>query len=222
MSDEEFQTYQRFPNATVAQPLLHLLHEHGLDYDTRLDQLPIDASFAFNETSRYFLVRLRPADFERARALEQRAAEVRSAEVSADYYLLSFSNAELLDVLLKPDEWNSFDVVLAQRLLRERGQPVSPELLNQMRRQRLDDLSQPAPRQPLGVLAGYVLALLGGVAGLFIGLHLYSHYRQLPNGQRVPAFQAPDRAHGLRILMLSVVCFLALLGWRLYRGRWGV
>ena len=218
MSDHEFQTYQRFPNVEVAQPLLELLHAHAIEYDTRLDQLPIDPSFAFNETSRYFLVRLRPADFERAQALERAAAEAQTATVPADYYLLTFRDDELFDILLRPDEWNSYDVALAQRLLRERGQPVSAAQLEALRRQRLHDLAQPEPSQRAWILAGYGLAPLGGIWSIFIGWHLYSHYRQLPTGERVPAFQAPDRAHGFRILVLGVICFLLALAWRFYDG----
>ncbi len=216
---DEFQTYQRFPNATVAQPLLHLLHEHGIDYETKLDQPPIDASFAFNETSRYFLVQLRPADFERAHALELAAAENQLADLPADYYLLSFSNEELLEVLGKPDEWNSLDVALARHLLQERGEAPSPEQLEQLSHQRLQELARPEPRQSRWVVAGYVLAVFGGVLSFFIGWHLYSHYRQLPNGERVPVFQAPDRAHGQRIMVLGVLGFLALLAWRFYVSR---
>ncbi|OWP63220.1 hypothetical protein CDA63_10215 [Hymenobacter amundsenii] len=216
---DEFQTYQRFPNATVAQPLLHLLHEHGFDYDTRLDQLPIDASFAFNETSRYFLVQLRAADFERAHTLELAAAEAQLADLPADYYLFSFRNEELLDVLGKPDEWNSLDVALAQRLLQDRGAAPGPETLEQLRQQRLQELARPEPRQSRWVVAGYVLAIFGGVLSFFIGWHLYSHYRQLPNGERVPVFQAPDRAHGQRLMVLGILGFLALLAWRFYMSR---
>lgn len=213
---EEFQPYQRFPNATVAQPLLELLYAHGLEAQTRLDQPAIDPSFAFNETSRYFLVLLRAADFARAQALEQQAAQAQLAEVPADHYLLTFNSSELYDILLRPDEWNAVDVALAGQLLAERGEPVTPHLLADLRHQRLEDLARPEPRQTGGVLAGYLLALLGGFLGVLIGWHLYSHQRQLPTGERVPAFRPADRAHGLRIVVLGVVVFGLLLLWRFH------
>lgn len=214
---EEFQTYQRFPNATVAQPLLELLHSHGIEAQTRLDQPTFDVSFAFNETSRYFLVQLRPADFARAQALEQQAAEAQTANLPADHYLFAFSNPELYDVLLKPDEWNPLDVALARQLLTERGEPITPTLLEEMRRQRFEDLTRPEPRQTGWVVAGYALALLGGFLSVLIGWHLYSYQRQVPDGQRVPAFQPADRAHGFRILVLGVLCFLGYWSWWLLK-----
>ncbi|GAB3288863.1 hypothetical protein [Hymenobacter tenuis] len=212
----EFQTYQRFPNVEVAQPLLQLLHEHGIEYETKLDQPRIDPSFAFNPTNSYFLVKLRPADFEAARALERTTDEQLSADAPTDHYLFSFSDDELLDILLKADEWSSFDVALARRILHQRGQEVSPALTERLRHQRLTDLAQPEPSQKAWIFFGYAMALLGGLVAVFIGWHLYSHKKQLPNGQQVQAFRPQDRAHGLRILVLGGICFVLLLALRFY------
>ncbi|MCA8829151.1 hypothetical protein [Hymenobacter pini] len=211
----EFQTYQRFPNVEVAQPLLQLLRQHEIPYDTKLDQPRIDPSFAFNPTSTYFVVQVRPADFDAVRALEQAADDELTATAPADHYLFSFSEAELLDVLLKADEWSSFDVALTRRILHQRGQSVSPALLEQLRQQRLQDLAQPEPSQKAWVLFGYAVALLGGLVAIFIGWHLYSHTKQLPDGRKVQAFSSRDRAHGLRILVLGTVCFIGSVALKL-------
>ncbi|UOQ76316.1 hypothetical protein MUN84_17330 [Hymenobacter sp. 5516J-16] len=210
----EFQSYQRFANVEVAQPLLQLLHQHNIPYETKLDQPRIDPSFAFNPTSSYFVVQLRPEDFEVAQTLELDANDALTASAAPDHYLFNFSDEELLDVLLKPDEWNSFDVALARRILRQRGHDVSPALMERLRQQRLQDLARPEPSQKAWILFGYAMALLGGIVAVFIGWHLYSHKKQLPNGQQVLAFQPRDRAHGFRILVLGSVCFLLALASR--------
>lgn len=218
MSD--YQSYQRFASVEVAQPLLQLLHEHGILYETVFDQPRIDPSFAFNPTSTYFVVQLRPEDFERAHALELAASDELTANASTDHYLFNFTDDELLDILLKPDEWNSFDVALARRILRQRSHDVSPALTERLRQQRLQDLARPEPRQKAWVISGYATALLGGIVALFIGWHLYSHKKQLPDGRQVYGFLPQDRAHGLRILVLGVLGFLLVLAWRLYPGRY--
>ncbi|GGG36613.1 hypothetical protein [Hymenobacter glacieicola] len=214
----EFQSYQRFPNVEVAQPLLQLLHQHNIPYETKLDQPRIDPSFAFNPTNSYFVVQLRPEDFDIARTLELDANDALTVSAAPDHYLFSFSDEELLDVLLKPDEWNSFDVALARRILRQRGHDVSPALTERLRQQRLQDLARPEPPQKAWILFGYAMALLGGIVAVFIGWHLYSHKKQLPNGQQVLAFQPRDRAHGLRIVVLGGVCFLLALASRFLLG----
>lgn len=217
MSD--YQSYQRFASVEAAQPLLQLLHEHDIPYETVFDQPRIDPSFAFNPTSTYFVVQLRPEDFERAHALELAASDELTANAPTDHYLFNFTDDELLDILLKPDEWNSFDVALARRILRQRGHDVSPALTERLRQQRIQDLAQPEPRQKAWVVFGYVTALLGGVIALFIGWHLYSHKKQLPDGRQVYGFLPQDRAHGLRILALGAVGFLLVLAWRFYTGQ---
>lgn len=215
----EFQSYQRFPNVEVAQPLLHLLHQHGIPYETLLDQPRIDPSFAFNPTNSYFVVQVLPADVETIRALERAADEELTATAPADHYLFRFTEEELLDILLKPDEWNSFDVALARRILHQHGQEVSPALVERLRQQRLHDLAQPEPSQKAWVLFGYAVALLGGLVAMFIGWHLYTHTRQLPDGRKVRAFSRSDQTHGLRIMILGVVCFVGSVALRLLAGE---
>ena len=52
-------------------------------------------------------------------------AEKEIEVIDDDYYLLSFSDDELIDVVSKSDEWNKFDVSLAKKLLKERGNEIT-------------------------------------------------------------------------------------------------
>ena len=83
---------------------------------------------------------------------------------------MEFTDEELYDVLLKSDEWNKFDYTLAQKLLSDRGKSIDEELLNSLKKQRLEDLAKPDEGQKPWIIAGYFLALLGGFIGLIIGL----------------------------------------------------
>jgi len=44
---------------------------------------------------------------------------------------------------------------------------------------RLNELRQPEPAQTFWIYAGYFLALLGGLLGIFIGWHLSSHKKNI-------------------------------------------
>ncbi len=62
---------------------------------------------------------MRTSDFDRAnRALEEYYQPILN-DVDPDYYLLSFSDRELLDVVNQPDKWGHFDRALAKKLLLE-------------------------------------------------------------------------------------------------------
>ena len=61
------------------------------------------------------------------------------------------------------------------------------------------------------MIAGYVLAALGGIVGVFIGHHLNTTKKTLPNGQRVYIYNADDRAHGKWIFFLGSAMFLFVM-----------
>ncbi|GAA3989564.1 hypothetical protein [Hymenobacter antarcticus] len=167
---------------------------------------------ANNATDTRFVVRLHLADFERARQVEDEENEALMAEAAPDHYLFGFSDDELFDILVKPDEWNSYDVSLARHVLRQRGREVSPDTVQLLRRHRVAEMAKPEPSQKTWIVAGYLFAAVGGILGMAIGWHLHYHKKMLSDGTQVRAFSARDRLHGFRILLLGVVgLFVSLL-----------
>ncbi len=203
-----FRQYQSFISAEAAQPLIELLFKHGLLFETGYDKPAYDPKMTFNETENRFVVRVKPADFEAARALEDEASEVLAATADPDHYLFSFSDEELFEVLVKRDEWSSFDVALAGRILRERGRDITPDTLRLLHQYRAVELTKPEAGQRISIIAGYVMALLGGIVGIIIGLNLLYAKKTLLDGTQGPAYSEADRAHGFRIVLLGFVMAL--------------
>lgn len=199
----EFIQYQTFLTAEAAQPLLMLLSQQEIPFETSSEQHSFDPSFAYNSTRTQFTVKLRQQDFLTARGLEAAINEQRTTEVDDDHYLFGFTDDELFDILAKPDEWSNFDVTLARRILQQRGRDVSEDTVRLLRQNRLAALAQPEESQKTWIVAGYLFALLGGLLGMLIGWHLSSHRKVLPDGRQLPAYSEADRAHGRRILWLS-------------------
>jgi hypothetical protein len=214
MSD--FQTYQSYPSAEAAQPLLDLLQERNIPFETATDngQPAFDPTFAFNPAFTRFEVKIPGGDFEWVRRLEEEAHSQLLATISPDHYLFGFSDPELFDILVKPDEWSNLDVALAGQLLRQRGRDVSADTVRLMRQHRVAELAKPEPDMKGRIRWGYGLALLGGVMAIFIGWDLYYHKKTLPDGRQITAYSSHDRVHGLRIMVLGIVC---LLGWTVVR-----
>ena len=147
-----FLPYQSFATEVVAQPLLELLERHRVPVETGWAKPDFDVSMANNATDTRFVVRLQPADFERARELEEQGNETLMAEAPFDHYLFDFDDDELFDILVKPDEWNSYDVSLARHILRQRGREVSPDTVRLLRRNRLAEMTKPEPSQSVWLL----------------------------------------------------------------------
>lgn len=211
----EFQPYQTFLTPEAAQPLLALLREHDVPYETALERPVFDVKMAFNPTDVHSVVRLRPADFAVARQLEDQADEAFAAHISPDHYLFGFRDDELREILVKPAEWSRLDVVLAAQLLRQRGHDPSPAALAQWQRTQPAALSQPEKPPKTLVVIGYVMAALGGLGGIVVGLSLLYSRKQLPDGRSVPHYTEADRAHGFQILLLSFAAILAAFVLRL-------
>ena len=210
-----FLQYQSFISAEAAQPLIELLFKHELLFETGYDKPAYDPKMAFNDAETRFVVRLKPADFEAARALEDEAGEALAAAAAPDHYLFGFTDEELFEVLVKRDEWSSFDVALAGRLLRQRGRDVTPDTVRLLRQYRAAELTKPEAGQRISIVVGYLFALLGGVVGIVIGLNLLYAKKTLLDGTQGPAYAEADRAHGFRIVLLGFVVALTAVVVRL-------
>lgn len=202
---DTFLPYQSFASEAVAAPVLGLLAQHGIPVETGWSKPDFDVSMANNATDTRFVVRLRAADFERARQLEQEENETLVAHAASDHYLFTFTDDELFDVLVKSDEWNSYDVSLARHLLLQRGREVSPDTVRLLQRHRVAEMAKPEPTQKIWIVVGYLSAAIGGIVGMAIGWHLHYHKKTLSDGTQVRAFSARDRRHGFRILLLGML-----------------
>ena len=110
---------------------------------------------------------------------------------------------------MKRDEWSSFDVALAGRILRQRGRDITPDTVRLLRQYRAVELTKPEASQKISIIAGYAMALLGGIVGIIIGLNLLYAKKKLLDGTQGPAYSEADRAHGFRIIVLGFVVALA-------------
>jgi len=198
-------SYQTFLSPEAATPLLALLRQHGIAAELAEDKRVFDPKLAFNPTDRRFSIRVASADVEAARQIEDEANATLAASADPDHYLFGFTDEELLEVLVKPEEWTRFDGVLAGRILRERGRDVSPDALRLLQSFRQAEAEKPETSGRGLVLAGYIFSFLGGLGGILIGFNLLYDKQKLVDGREVPTYTEADRAHGYRMLLISFV-----------------
>lgn len=203
-------TFKKFPDPVQARALQQFLIDNGIEC-LFADTSSAMGSAMAGDYNKEYEVQLKHADFEKAEQLLEDHAKNMLNNLPDDYYLLSFSNEELFDVVLKHDEWSEFDYLLARKLLAERGKEVDEDLIKSLRNQRISDLAKPEQDQTTWIVVGYVLALLGGLLGIITGYVLWSSRKTLPNGQVVPTYSPSDRAHGKTILILGVVMIPILI-----------
>ena len=207
MSDH-FLTYQKFNDMALAQDMKDWLQQHGIESRLENNQKYFNPDFAFNRLDADILIKLRAGDFEKANQALDDYFRKQLNNVAPDYYLFQFSNAELKEIISKPDEWGHLDYQLAQKILKERGDEINPGMISELKEERLEELARPEKSPSAWIWSGYFFALFTGFIGAFIGSLLAFSKRTLPDGQRVYSYPPGDRLHGRIIFFIGLAVTL--------------
>ena len=211
---QDFVLFEKFNSEKAAVALGTILGNNEIEYLIENISIKLDPILSNNEFGKEYCIKIKQDDFENANSILQQQAKEEITNLQADYPVLHFSDDELLDIIEKSDEWNKFDVELARKLLGERGKGISTEELKEIKNKRIAELSKPEGSQQTYIIIGYITAFLGGLLGIFIGWHILTFKKTLPNGTQVYAYSANDRKQGNRIAKIGV---LFLIIWILVR-----
>jgi hypothetical protein len=221
--DPEFITYQKFNDEALANELAELLSEHSIKYFIQEETSGFDPSMVMSNAPVDYAVKIKSEDFEQVSRLQKENEEKNIEGVDKDYYLFGFSDDELMEVITKADEWSAFDNVLARKILTERGKNISDKDISELEGKRIEDLKIPEKSQATWVILGYLIAfseifmpLFVVIIGLFIGWHLASHKKTLPDGKKVYTYNDRDRMHGIRIFYITIIVFVLSVIYRVF------
>lgn len=216
MSDDLL-TFKKFNDPEPAEALCEVLRSQGIPCEIINEAPNFDVSFANNKIEPTVHLKLHAGDFTRAHAALEAYYQSQLDTLDPDYYLFSFSDDELLDIIQHPDEWGDLDHALAKYLLAKHGKPVTAEQEAAIQRQRLEVLSRPEATHGVWIFVGYLAAIAGGLFGFFIGYVFALMKKTLPDGRQVFVYPPRERRHGRRILIISAICFPIWI-WIIFSG----
>ena len=205
---KKFVEFQRFSSEEELENCIKILTKNNIEYLIEDVSINLDPVLSSNKLGKEFLIKIEQVNFEKTNKILDEFYSSEIDEIDNDYYLFSFSDDELLDVIIKSDEWNKFDVQLAKKILSKKGKGLSNLEIDDIKRQRILDLSKPEKKQSEWIFVGYVSSLLGGLLGIFIGWHLLTFKKTLPNGDRIFNYSNEDRKHGNQILILGIISII--------------
>jgi hypothetical protein len=211
---ESYIQYRSFNDPALATELTDILKSQSIPFIQEDNTSQFNLTFTESALTKEYIVKLKVEDFERANNILKETAKQEINQVDKDHYLYTFTDEELIDIVKKPDEWNSLDYELAQKLLKERGVQFN---LESIKKERLQELSQPETSQKTWIIIGYIFVPLGSIIALLIGYFIYNQKRTLPNGERVFSYSQDDRWHGKMLLIAGVISFLIGLSYTIYR-----
>jgi len=214
MSTVEFITFQKYNDKAYAFELGVILKENNIEYIIEESPLRFTPTLVANELEKEFTIKIKKDDFLKAEKIQEDIILKQLDSIDEEYYLLHFTDEELIEIVTKRYEWGQFDFLLAQKLLKDRGKEINPEVVELLKKQRLEEMLKPEQSESAWIIAGYIFATLGGLIGLFIGLHLYTHKKTLPNGDVVKAYSESDRKHGIIIVFVGSISLIISLALR--------
>jgi hypothetical protein len=204
----EYQTYRRYKDSNEANLLIKQLELNGISYQIE-DVSPIyDITFTGGtDLEDKVAVKIKSEEFNFVDKILEEAAVEDIQIIDNDHYLNEFTDKELLEVLENYDEWSKTDFIYAQKLLKNRGIEISTEEIEKLKEKKIIKLSMPEKGKAGWMILGYISAFFGGIIGIFIGHHLYKFKKQLPNGDKVYAYDINTRKNGFWIYYIGMICF---------------
>lgn len=209
----EFTLFKTFTDSDSAQPTLDALTEAGVA--VQLDDTRLLYSNVLQQQPALPEVRVLVPTAELARAHALLETQAASGDMPDDHYLHQFSDAELLDLVAKPDEWSAHDHLWAQQLLAARGRELSAPEVRALRQVRIDQLATHKPLPTGWLVVGWTAAALGGPLGILVGWNFHASTTLLPDGRKVHTYAPESRKQGLWMMGLGAASSLVGLLYKL-------
>ena len=212
--EDNFATYRKFIFKDDSLDLIEILKEHKIDFILSDNSSRLDSTFGNDDNTKQFALKIERANFKKVEELEEDLISKSLDNVNKDYYLFEFSDEELIEIVLKSEECNKFDYLLAQKILKERGKEVNLDLIKAINKRRIDDLKTEEASPKWLIYIGYLFSVLGGFIGIFIGLYLMNYKKTLPNGETIYGFGTEDRKSGKNVFICSI---MGIIFWLIVR-----
>ena len=209
----DFEVFKSFYSEEEALGLLDILKQNGLDGKFEKRRQVIDKIIVGDGNETGFFIKLRQKDFTKANLVLDEQITRNLSELDPDYYLFTFSNEELNEIIQKPDEWSNQDYVIAKKILRDRGENITDEDIQGIRSARLNELSRPEQEESSWIFLGYLMSVVLPVAGLVMGILFSTSKKVLPDGNKLLIYDSKTRSHGSKMIFISILMLaLALFG----------
>ena len=152
----EFITFKTFNDKETAEDFSEVLKEFSIEFYIEEDVLEFDPTYANNALDKDFHIMVRQADFAKAKQAYEAYFKNKLNNAPPDYYLFTFSNEELKEIMEKPDEWGVFDYLLAEKILQDRGITISENEKQTLKTERNKTLQKQQTEKPSNIILYYL------------------------------------------------------------------
>jgi hypothetical protein len=201
----EFLVFRSFYSEEEALSLLEFFKEKGIDCSIVKHRPIVDKVYIGTNYDREFHITIKGSEFNKANEILDFQISQNISQIESDYYLHSFTDEELLEIIEKPDEWNNQDLVISKKILQDRGFSISEAEITEKKLDRIKNLEKPDKEGGLFIILGYFFSLFFGLFGIGFGLLIINSKKTLPDGRKVFVYDIRTRGHGKNILIIGLI-----------------
>ncbi len=183
-----------------AKPLIDLLNKEKIPFTIEHEKDLFDKVYIGENYDPMFVLNIQQEKFQYVQSLIDSELTSIAEEKDLTHYLYSFTDSELLDVFNNSEDWNQYDQVLSRQILIERGIEI-PSDQKELKKVEYS----PTKAKPITIVAGYFIALLVPLIGVFAGRSLMNSTKTLKNGRQVKMYDQATIKHGEKIFALSLI-----------------
>jgi hypothetical protein len=226
-----FLTFKKFNSIDQANELLKLFQENNIESFIENNAPKLDIYLGSNSMDQTIDLKIKQTDFVIATTVLEEYYTQFLDSIDKSHYLFSFTNDELIDVLHKPYDWGEIDILLAKKLLTERGVTNTQKTIETAKEVNLNKLAAPTKVHDLWIVFAYLASLpyilleyfsspnvllkfiryvssyehVAGFTGIVIGYFLFNSKKTLPNGNSINLFTQKAQLHGKIIFAIGVI-----------------
>jgi len=200
---------KRFVAIDLLKQVTEILEEHQVEYKIEDTRAVFDITFTNSQMNIEYILKVREDDFQ---AVHELLNENFASDLEVDeYFMDSFTDEEVLEVISNPDEWNEFDMAYARKLASKRGIQIDEPAIEHSKEQRAEELKEGKDAKPVVIFCGYLFTLLGGWIGLIVAISLRCSKREVSPDNKVYNYSKRSRWHG-GIMLFIFACWLIVEG----------
>ena len=129
---ENFINYQTFSNLQEASELIDLLNTNQIPFEIDDSAMRFDiAAKNINPLEDGIIIKIRETDKEK---INEISSKNKKTDSIYDYYLYSFSDNDIIDIIVNPEEWTEEEIALAKKISKERNLKPTAEQVKLLRK----------------------------------------------------------------------------------------
>ncbi len=127
--------YQTFSTWQEASDFIDLLNAHQIPFEIDDSAMRFDISAKeINPLEGGVIIKVRATDVEKVKSLD---LPNETTELVSDHYLYSFSDNEIMEIIVNPEELTNEEVELAKKIAKQRNLQLTTEIVKSFRKEKI-------------------------------------------------------------------------------------